>query len=91
MTQKVLLNVYLAAAMSAYEFRVPHALLVGQVANLMASLLESQERLRFHAPSQAGLMYLDGERAGTLLEQDAWIGTLASDGELVDGSLLALV
>ncbi len=91
MTDKVLLNVYLAATASTYEFRVPHALLVGQAANLMAELLESRERLRFYAPSQAGLMYLDGTKAGTLLEQDAWVGALVSQENLVDGSLVALV
>ena len=91
MREKLLLNVYLAATLKTYEFLVPYDLTVGEVANLVARLLESKAGPYFLAPTSAGLMLLGCDDAGRLLGGSETVRNYARAGVLVNGRCVALV
>lgn len=90
MNDKVYVYVLLAATRRTYEFRVSYDLTVCQVAELMARILAGRERLRYVAGTTTDLMYVDGPRAGALLDGQETVRSLVLKEELVNGQTLAL-
>ena len=91
MNRKVLVSVLLPATQRSYEFRVPLELDMGQVADLMAAILEARERTRYAAPPHAGLMALEGEHVGLPYKDNELVGDLVAQEEIADGQPLALI
>lgn len=91
LNEKVLLYVRLAATRRTYEFLVPLHLTVLDATQLIVRLLAERESPLYQVTEDARLMYVEGERAGSLLDSNACFCTLVSDSHIVDGSLLALV
>lgn len=86
-----LVRIFLAATLTAYEFKVSYDLTVRQAASLIARILEGKEGLRFSAGTSCDLMHMEGSHAGELLPPHTTIRSLVVSNDLVDGQTLALV
>lgn len=91
MVDKVLLLVRLPATQRTFELRVSADLTVRQAAGMIARLVATRERERYLAGDDVGLMPLEGEHAGELLDADARVRDFVHEGVIRDGALLALV
>ncbi len=91
MADKVLLLVRLPTTRCTYEVRVCVDLTVGEAATMIASLVAAREERRYLPGDDVGLMVLEGEHAGRLLEGTASLRDFVCEGMVCDGTLLALV
>lgn len=88
---KLLALVKVPATMETYEFRIPYDLTVEQGSDLIARLIAAREPARYKATCEADLMFLQGQRAGEVVNPSETIRDLVLGGLLIDGSMLALV
>ncbi len=91
MADKVLLLVRLPATRCTYELRVCVDLTVSEAATMIAGLVAAREQRRYLPGDDVGLMVLEGEHAGRLLDGRACLRDFACEGMVSDGTLLALV
>lgn len=91
MKNKVLLNVNLPATQRSYEFRVPLDLTVEEGARLMSRILATRDQVRYAASDEVDLMLLSGKGTGAILNPKATFKFYVSQGQMMDGSPVALV
>lgn len=91
MVEKVLVVIKLPATQMEYEFQLPLDMTVEDCAIIVGRMLMARESALYRVIDGVDLMYLDGSRAGEIVNPKDYIRNLVLDDVLVNGSRLMVV